>query len=165
MTKKRTLEDAFHEELRDVLSAEKQLSQALPRLAKAASNEQLREALLHHAEETSHQVDRLEQVFELIDKKPRAKRCEAMEGLVEEGKELLETDAEPEVLDAMLIGAAQKAEHYEIATYGTLCTWAECLGFDKAAELLKATLEEEKMADEKLTEIAESINQAALAGK
>lgn len=165
MTKKRTLEDAFHEELRDVLSAEKQLSQALPRLAKAASNEQLREALLHHAEETSHQVDRLEQVFELIDKKPRAKRCEAMEGLVEEGKELLETDAEPEVLDAMLIGAAQKAEHYEIATYGTLCTWAEQLGYEQALKLLGETLNEEKTADEKLTKIASQVNQAALATK
>ncbi len=159
----KTLEDAFHDELRDVLSAEKQLVQALPKMAKNAGNEQLRQAIEDHLEETKKQVERLEQVFEIIDKTARAKKCEAMEGLLEEGKELMEEDGEPSVKDAMMIAAAQKVEHYEIATYGTLCTWAETLGYTKAVKLLQQNLNEERAADELLSKIAGSVNQEAVA--
>lgn len=158
----KSLEDAFVDELRDVLSAEKQLVKALPRMAKAASHEKLQQAIEEHLAETETHVERLEQVFESLDLKPRAKKCDAMEGLLEEGKSLLEEDADERVLDALIIAAAQKVEHYEIATYGTLCTWAEQLGYADALKLLKQTLGEEKNADELLTEIAEtSVNEAA----
>lgn len=157
----KTLADAFHDELRDVLSAEKQLVKALPKMAKAASHPELREAFEAHLEETQQQVERLEQAFEETGKAPRAKTCEAMKGLIEEASSLLEENAEPEVLDALLIAAAQKVEHYEIATYGTLCTWARLLGYDNALSLLKATMAEEEAADEKLTTISESVNAMA----
>lgn len=161
MTTKRTLEDAFHDELRDVLSAEKQILTALPKMAKAASNPKLQKAFEDHLEETKGQVERLEKVFEAIGKTARAKKCAAMEGILEEGKEILETDADPEVLDAMMIAAAQKVEHYEIATYGTLCTWAEIIGNDEALGLLKETIAEEENADKLLTQISETVNQQA----
>ena len=158
----RSLEDCFFDELRDVLSAEKQLTQALPKMAKKASDAKLKQAFEHHLEETKKQVERLEKAFESLDRAARSKKCEAMAGLLEEGKELMEEDAEPAVKDALMIAAAQKVEHYEIATYGTLCTWAEQLGFDQALKLLKQTLEEEKQADEKLTQVAGRVNQAAM---
>jgi ferritin-like metal-binding protein YciE len=156
------LQDLFEDELKDVLSAEKQLVKALPKMAKGASSEELKAGFEEHLEQTKMHVDRLEQVFQLLDKTPRAKKCVAMEGLIEEGSELLKEDVEPDVMDAALIAAAQKVEHYEIATYGTLITWAKQLGLDEAAEILGQTLEEEKETDVKLTELAESgINAAA----
>ena len=157
-----TLHDAFEEELKDVLSAEKQLLKALPKMAKAATNADLVAGFETHLEETKGHIERLEKIFEMLDKAPRAKKCKAMEGLLEEGAEIIEEDAAPEVKDAMLIAAAQKVEHYEIATYGTLATWAKQLELEDAAELLVQTLEEEKETDLKLTELAENgINSAA----
>ena len=154
----KTLEDAFVDELRDVLHAEKQLLKALPRMAKSAENEQLSEAFDEHHQQTEEQVARLERIFEMLDKKPRTKRCLGMEGIIEEGKELMNEEAEPPAMDAVLIGAAQKVEHYEIASYGTLCAWAEQLGLDrKILGLLQQTLNEEKETDEKLTQLAEQI--------
>lgn len=158
----KSLEDAFHEELRDVLSAERQITRALRKMARKASSEELVAAFEAHLEETEGQIERLEKVFESIDRKPRAKHCDAMSGLIEEGKEIMDEDAEPEVKDAMLIAAAQKVEHYEIATYGTLVTWAKMLGLDKAASLLEETLQEEKQTDEKLTVCAEVVNKQAM---
>jgi ferritin-like metal-binding protein YciE len=151
-----SLHDAFEEELKDILSAEKQLLKALPKMAKAASNEDLKAGFEEHLEQTKVHVERLEKVFEMLDKTPRAKKCKAMEGLIEEGAELMEEDVEPDVLDAMLIGAAQKVEHYEIATYGTLVTWAKQLEMEDAAGILHETLDEEKETDLKLTELAET---------
>ncbi|SFH82915.1 YciE/YciF ferroxidase family protein [Planctomicrobium piriforme] len=158
-----SLGDAFLDELRDVLSAEKQLLKALPKMAKAASSEDLRSALEQHLEETKGQVERLEQVFESLDQKPRAKKCDAMAGILEEGASILEEDATPEVLDALIIAAAQKVEHYEIATYGTLCAWAEALEYKPALKLLKATMAEEETADKNLSILSETINELALA--
>lgn len=150
------LQDALHHELKDVLSAEKQLLRALPKMAKAAEDPQLRRLFEQHTQETKVQVERLEKVFELIGKTARAEKCEAMAGIVEEGSNTMEEDAEPAVMDAMLIGAAQKAEHYEIATYGTMCAWAEELGMSQALRLLQQTLDEEKQTDEKLSRFAEA---------
>jgi ferritin-like metal-binding protein YciE len=161
MATKHTLEDAFIEELRDVLSAEKQIVAALPKMAKAATNPQLKDAFQTHLEETKVQVERLEKVFEACGKTARSKKCAAMEGILEEGKEIMELDADPEVLDAMMIGAAQKVEHYEIATYGTLCTWAEMIGNNEALGLLKETMAEEENTDKLLTTISETVNQQA----
>ncbi len=157
------LEDCFYDELRDVLSAEKQLAQALPKMAKKASSETLKKCFEQHLEETKKQIERLEKVFQTLERAPRAKKCEAMAGLIEEGKEVMEEDAEPAVRDALLIASAQKAEHYEIATYGTLCMWAEQLGYTQAKKLLGETLEEEKATDEKLSQVATEVNQAAMA--
>lgn len=157
----KTLADAFHEELRDVLSAEKQLLKALPKMAKKATSAELKEALSHHLEETKQHVERVEQAFEDTGKAARAKKCEAMAGLLEEGEEILKEEAEPDVKDAMMIAAAQKVEHYEIATYGTLCTWAELLGYSNAKKLLGENLKDEKTADEKLTKLSQEINVAA----
>jgi len=157
-----SLEDAFLDELRDVLSAEKQLVKALPKMAKGAASDQLREAIEDHLEETKTHVERVEAAMESLDHKPRAKKCDAMEGLLEEGSALLEEEAAPEVLDALIIAAAQKVEHYEIATYGTLCTWAKLLGYETALKLLKQNMSEEEAADEKLTQLSESINPAAM---
>jgi ferritin-like metal-binding protein YciE len=157
----RSLEDCFHDQLRDAFSAEKQLVKALPKMVAAASSEELQAAFAAHLEETQQQVERLQEVFASLDMTARAKKCEAMEGLIEEAQSVLEEDADDAVRDALLIAAAQKVEHYEIATYGTLCTWAELLGFDVALELLKQNLGEEKAADEKLTEVAGTVNAEA----
>jgi ferritin-like metal-binding protein YciE len=157
-----TLRDLFEMELKDIYYAEKALVKALPKMAKGATAAELKEGILAHLEQTKGQVERLEQVFELIEVPAKGKKCEAMEGLIAEGASLLEEDADAEVLDAGIIAAAQKVEHYEIASYGTLCTWAKQLGLDEAAELLGATLAEEKETDEKLSQLAESqINTAA----
>jgi ferritin-like metal-binding protein YciE len=151
--------------LRDMLSAEKQLVQALPRMAKAAETPELQEAIQNHLEQTKGHVNRLEQVFQELEMAPRAKHCKGMEGLLEEGKEVLELDTEATVKDAGLIGAAQKVEHYEIAAYGTLVALANQMGHTSVAEILQQTLEEEKEADALLTEIAEnSVNQEAETG-
>jgi len=151
------LRDLFLDELADLYHAEKQLVKALPQLIKAASAPELKEAFESHLEETEEQVSRLEEIFELFGKQPKAKKCPGMEGIIEEGKKIIEEGAESSVLDAALIAAAQKAEHYEIASYGTLATWAKLLEEEEALDLLKETIEEEKAADEKLTEIAESL--------
>ncbi|MDB5384684.1 MAG: hypothetical protein JWM11_330 [Planctomycetaceae bacterium] len=157
-----SLNDLFIDELRDILSAEKQLVKALPKMAKASSSPELRQGFEKHLGETEMHVERLKQVFELIGESARAKTCKAMEGLVEEGSEIIKEDAESDVKDAALIAAAQKVEHYEIATYGTLITWARLLGQDKAVKLLSQTLAEEKATDETLTELAEvTVNEAA----
>jgi len=156
--KLQSLHDLYVEELKDLYSAESQLIKALPKMAKAASNESLREAFGEHLDVTKQQLERLEQIFEGLGKSPKGKKCVAMEGLIEEGSELIaqKKDIDPEVLDAALIGAAQKVEHYEIAGYGTVRTYAKLLGEDDAAELLQETLNEEAETDEKLTALAES---------
>jgi ferritin-like metal-binding protein YciE len=160
-----TLEDLFHETLRDVYYAEKKLVKTLPKLAKKASSVALSEAFTHHLSETEGHVIRLESVFKMLDKTPRGKTCEAMDGLVDEGSEIIEEFEPGPLLDAGLIGAAQAVEHYEIARYGTLASWADQLGLSEAKDLLGQTLEEEKAADEKLSELAAEINAEANSGE
>ena len=152
------LQDLFVDGLKDVYSAENQLVKSLPKMAKAATDPQLRAAFQKHLAETQGQIERLDALFKALETSPRGKKCHAMEGLVEEGKEIIEEDAEEEVRDAGLIAAAQKVEHYEIASYGTLKTWAELIGNKLAAKLLKQTLDEEHATDKLLTGLAESIN-------
>lgn len=151
-----TLEDLFIDLLKDLYSAEKQLVKALPKMAKNAQARDLQRAFAEHLKQTEGHVARIERIFSDLDGSPRGKKCVGMEGLVEEGNELLKEKIEPEVLDAGLIAAAQKVEHYEIASYGTARAWAERLGYGQAARLLQQTLDEESMANEKLTQIAEA---------
>jgi ferritin-like metal-binding protein YciE len=151
-----TLEDLYMDLLKDLYSAEKQLVKALPKMAKNAHSPDLQRAFQEHLRQTEGQVERIERIFSEMDGSPRGKKCVGMEGLIEEGNELLKEDVEPDVLDAGLIAAAQKVEHYEIASYGTARAWAQRLGYDQAARLLQETLEEESMANEKLTRMAES---------
>ena len=150
-----TLHDAFIEELRDTYDAEKQLTKALPKIAKAASSPDLRTAIESHLEETKGHVERLEEVFASLDEKVRGKHCEGIAGIIEEGKSIMEEDFDESTMDACLIAAGQRAEHYEMAAYGTLVAWARAMGHDEAAELLEQTLEEEKAADQKLTSLAQ----------
>ena len=157
-----TLADAFYDELCDVYHAEKQLVKALPKMAKKASTPKLAAAFKAHLAETENHVTRCEAAFKDIGKAPKAKKCEAMAGLVQEASEMMAEEAEPDVMDAVLIGCAQKVEHYEIATYGTLCTWAEQLGYKAAKKSLGGNLAEEEAADKKLTTISKSVNAAAL---
>jgi ferritin-like metal-binding protein YciE len=155
------LREAFLDEIRDIYHAEKQLLKALPKLARAASDVELRAALDDHLAETENQVSRLEQVFELVGEKPETRTCAGMAGIIEESATIFEADSGP-VLDALIIASAQRSEHYEIAAYGTVAAWAEGLGYTDAAELLRETLDEEKTADETLTGLAEAgINAAA----
>jgi ferritin-like metal-binding protein YciE len=157
-----TLHDAFLDELRDAYDAEKQLTKALPKLAKAASSTELRTAFENHLEETRGHVDRLERVFESLDEKIRGKHCEGIAGIIEEGKSIMEEDFDESTMDACLIAAGQRAEHYEMAAYGTMVAWARGMGHVEAADLLQQTLDEEKAADKKLTKLAEGgINQEA----
>lgn len=159
-----TLHEMLVDEIKDLYHAEKQLTKALPKLAKAATHEDLRAAFESHLEETREHVNRLEEVFAALDEPVKAKPCAGMAGIIEEGSDLLQEDAEASVLDAGLIAAAQRAEHYEIGAYGTCLAWARLLGHTEAAALLEETLEEEKAADEKLSALAESeINEAAVA--
>jgi ferritin-like metal-binding protein YciE len=151
-----TLHDLYVDELKDLYNAENQLVKALPKLAQAASAPELRTAFEEHLEQTRGHVQRLEQIFKKLDVSPKGKKCKAMEGLIEEGKEVMD-DVEPPVLDAGLIAAAQRVEHYEMAGYGCVRTFASLLGYDDAAELLQETLDEEGAADKKLTELAETI--------
>jgi len=161
-----SLETLYVEELRDIYNAENQLLKALPKMAKAASSPELKQAFEEHLEQTKEHVERLDEIFGKLDKKPTGKTCQAMKGLVEEGSEIMEHEGEEHVLDAGLIGAAQKVEHYEMASYGTVRTWAEILGEDDAAELLQQTLDEEGETDKRLTELAEEIvNVEAAAGE
>jgi ferritin-like metal-binding protein YciE len=150
------LEDLYLHELKDIYSAEKQITKALPKLIKKASAEELKQAFQDHLQETEEQINRLDQIFDRLDQSSSGIKCAGMEGLLKEGEELLKEDAAPEVLDAGIIVAAQKVEHYEIAAYGSLCTFAEALGYAEDLQLLKQTIEEEKSADETLTEIAEA---------
>jgi ferritin-like metal-binding protein YciE len=157
-----TLHDLFESELRDVYDAEKQIVKALPKVIKTVSNEMLREALSSHLEETREQITRLEQVFESLDLKARGKHCPGMEGILEEGSELMKEDGEDAVIDAGLIAGCQRVEHYEITAYGSLMAWAKLLGYKDALNLLKQNEQEEKAADNKLPRIAESaVNQDA----
>ena len=162
----KTLKDLFIDEVKDMYNAENQLTKALPQMAKKASSDKLREAFEEHLKETENQIKRLEDVFKRLDLEPKGKTCEAMKGLVNEGKEIMDEIKELDVLDAGLISAAQKVEHYEIASYGTLINFSERLGLKKAGDLLKENLDEEYAADEKLTKIAESeVNKKAEAVK
>jgi len=155
--KEARFDELFREELEDLYDAEKQMVQALPRMAEAASNDELKAAFEEHLEQTKEQVKRLEKVFKSIGEKPRGKTCEGMQGLLKEGDKMIAEIPRSPVLDAAIIGASQKAEHYEISGYGTARTMAEMLGQQDAAELLEETLDEEKAADDTLTEIAETI--------
>jgi ferritin-like metal-binding protein YciE len=158
-----TLHDAFIDELRDTYDAEKQLTKALAKLAKAASNPKLRQAFERHLEETQGQIGRLEQVFAALDEKVRGKHCQGIAGIIEEGKSIMEEDFDETTMDACLIAAGQRAEHYEMAAYGTLVAWAQAMGQTDAARLLQQTLDEEKAADKKLSGLAEGgINQGAV---
>lgn len=158
------LEDLFLETLKDIFFAERQILKGLPKLAKAAADPKLREAFMHHREETEQQVDRLRQVFEIIGKRAQGKTCEAINGLLEESEELLELSPQPSpVRDAGLIAAAQAVEHYEMARYGALVAWAKALGNDQIAQLLHENLEEEKKTDTLLNQMAVTVNRTALA--
>ena len=150
------LHDLFEDQIKDLYSAENQIIKALPKMAKNATSPQLRTAFERHLEETRNQVARLEQIAEELDFSPKGKKCAGMEGLIEEGKEVM-SEFEEDTLDAGMIGAAQKVEHYEIAAYGTARTHASMLGLNKVAKLLQQTLEEEGMTDKKLTQLAESV--------
>jgi ferritin-like metal-binding protein YciE len=159
---KNALKVLYIDELRDIYNAENQLVKALPKMAKASTSDDLRVGFEEHLEQTKGHVQRLEQIFAELDEKPTGKKCKGMEGLVQEGKEMID-EQEGEVLDAGLISAAQRVEHYEIAAYGCVRTYANLLGETDAAELLNQTLEEEKETDKKLTSLAEKINVEASA--
>jgi len=159
------LKELYVEELKDLYSAENQLVKALPKMAKAASSDELRQGLEKHLEQTKGHVQRLGKVFQALEESPKGKKCKGMEGLIEEGAEVMEEDFEGSLMDAALIGAAQRVEHYEIAAYGTVCAFAKELGQAEQASLLTETLEEEKETDEKLTELAQQINAQANEGK
>ena len=151
-----SLQELLVEEMRDLYSAENQLTKALPKMAKKASNPQLKKAFETHLKETENHAKRLQQIFDKLGKKPTGKKCAAMEGLIEEGKEMMGEDMEEDTMDAALISVAQKVEHYEIASYGTVRTYAQLLGNKEAARLLQQTLDEEGKTDKLLTELAES---------
>jgi ferritin-like metal-binding protein YciE len=156
------LADLFHDTLKDIYFAEKKILAALPKMAKAAQNEELSAAFEKHETETEGQIERLEQVFEEIGEKPQGKTCDAIIGILDEGKEIMDEYKGSPALDAGLLAAAQAVEHYEISRYGTLCTWAEQLGHEKAVKLLGENLDEEETTDEALSELAESVvNQQA----
>jgi ferritin-like metal-binding protein YciE len=159
--RKDSLRQLYIDELRDLYNAETQLVKALPKMAKASSNAELRQGFEEHLRQTSEQVSRLEQIFDMLGEKPTGKKCLGMEGLVKEGAETMQEDYEDAVMDAAIIGAAQRVEHYEIAGYGTVRTFAEALGENEHVSLLEQTLEEEKQTDEKLTQLAEDINSQA----
>jgi ferritin-like metal-binding protein YciE len=156
------LDELLVDELKDIYSAEKQITKALPKLAKGAQSPELRKAFESHLEETKGHVERLDQIFEILGKSSRGKMCHGMEGLLEEGSEMLEENEKGEVRDAGLIAAAQRVEHYEMAAYGSVRAFAKLLKQNEIVELLEQTLEEEKAADEKLTSISEQINPQAL---
>jgi ferritin-like metal-binding protein YciE len=151
------LQDLLLHDLKDLYNAESQILKALPRMAKKASAPELKQAFEAHTEETRNQIEKLEQVFQLLGEKAKGKTCHAMKGIIEEGKEVMAEDADPDVKDAALIGAAQKVEHYEIAGYGTVRTYAEMLGNKQAARLLQQILDEEGKTDKKLTQLAENL--------
>lgn len=153
-----SLRDLFIDELKDLYSAENQILKALPKMIKKAASKELKSGFEQHLQETQGHVERLERIFQELDESPSGKKCKGMEGIIADGKEWMEEDAEPEVMDAGLIGAAQRVEHYEIAGYGCVRTYAELLRHSNFAELLHQTLDEEKATDEKLTQLARKIN-------
>jgi ferritin-like metal-binding protein YciE len=157
-----TAEELFVDELKDIYSAEKQAVKAFPRLAKAVQSEELKQAMQDHLEQTKGQVERLDRIFEILEKRSSGKTCEGMKGLVTEAQSQLEEIEKGPVLDCAIIGALQRIEHYEIAAYGTVATLAEAMGQEEVKELLGETLEEEKETDERLTEVAQSVNSEAL---
>lgn len=157
MAKLKSLDDLLVHELQDIYHAEGQITKALPKMIKAASHPELQAAFEEHLEQTEGQIERLEQVFKLLGLPAKGKKCDGMAGLIEEGKKMMEEDAEPSVKDAALIAAAQKVEHYEIASYGCVCTYAEMLGYEQIHELLGQNLDEEETTDEKLTVLAETV--------
>jgi ferritin-like metal-binding protein YciE len=160
------LKKLYIEELKDIFSAEQQLVKALPKMARASNSDELRAGFEEHLEQTKGHVKRLEQIFSALDEKATGKKCKGMEGLIAEGQEMMDEDLEDDALDAGLISAAQRVEHYEIAAYGTVRTYANILGEEEAASLLEETLEEEKETDQKLTQLAEQINvEAAQSGE
>ena len=161
---KDSLKELYIDELKDLFNAENQLTKALPKMAKAASSDPLRQAFEEHLEQTKGHVERLEQVFEMLGEKASGKKCLGMEGLVKEGAEIMGENFADEVMDAALISAAQRVEHYEIAGYGTVCAFADLLGESEQASLLRETLDEEKETDQKLTELAGEINMQAQGG-
>jgi ferritin-like metal-binding protein YciE len=164
MAKQKTLEDLFLETLKDIYYAERKILKALPKMARAAQSDELRMAFEKHKDQTEGQVERLQKIFELMGKRAQGKTCPAIEGIIDEGEEIIEEFKDMPALDAGLIGSAQAVEHYEITRYGTLKRWAEELGMDEAARLLDETLQEESQTDEQLTQLAEaSINQHAKA--
>lgn len=158
------LRELYVEELKDLYNAENQLVKALPKMAKAASSDELRQGFEEHLEQTKGHVQRLEKIFQALGESPKGKKCKGMEGLVEEGSEVMKEDFEGALMDAALIGAAQRVEHYEIAGYGTVCAFAEELGETEQNSLLNETLEEEKETDDKLTQLAQQINAQANEG-
>lgn len=158
-----SLRELYIDELKDLYSAETQITKALPKLAKAATSPKLRQGFEDHLEQTKGHVQRLEQIFEGLNEKPTGKTCEGMKGLLKEGDEMADEGGDSDVIDAGLISAAQRVEHYEIAAYGSVATYAELLGEDEAVELLNQTLEEEKETDQKLTQVAKKINVEAQA--
>ena len=159
--RKDSLRQLYIEELKDLYSAETQMVKALPKMAKASSNAELRQGFEEHLRQTSEHVSRLEQIFEMLGEKPTGKKCLGMEGLIKEGSETMQEDYEYAVMDAALIGAAQRVEHYEIAGYGTVRAFAELQGENEQASLLEQTLREEKQTDDKLTQLAQQINSQA----
>ncbi len=161
---KNSLQELYIEELKDLFSAENQLTKALPKMAKAASSDELRQGFEEHLEQTKGHVDRLQQIFEMLGEKGTGKKCLGMEGLVKEGAEIMGEDFEDATMDAALISAAQRVEHYEIAGYGAVIAYADLLGESDQASLLRETLKEEKETDEKLTELAKEINAEAQRG-
>jgi ferritin-like metal-binding protein YciE len=159
----KTLSDLFLDTLKDIYYAERQILRALPKMARGAQSKELRAAFESHRDQTEEQVTRLQQVFEILGRPARGKNCPAIDGIIEEGEEILESYKGSPAIDAGLIAAAQAVEHYEISRYGTLCTWADLLGMDDARQLLEQTLREEEETDQILTDIAEaSVNQSAL---
>ncbi|HWP91177.1 MAG TPA: ferritin-like domain-containing protein [Thermodesulfobacteriota bacterium] len=160
MMKFNTLHDLFISELKDLYSAEKQIVRALPKMAKAASSSELQDAFQEHLQQSKNHIDRLDEIFDMLQVSSRNKKCKGIEGIIEEGQELIskgKTNSNPDALDAGIVAAAQKVEHYEIAGYGTVRTYASMLGHDKAANLLQQTLDEEKETDQKLTLLAETM--------
>ncbi len=160
-----SLKELYLDELRDLHNAENQLVKALPKMAKASSSDQLRQGFEEHLEQTRGHVQRLEQIFERLNEKPRGKKCLGMEGLIKEGSEIMGEDFDDEAMDAAIISAAQRVEHYEIAAYGTVRDFAQILGYDEDASLLQETLDEEKETDQKLTELSKEINVEASSGE
>ncbi|HTG38942.1 ferritin-like domain-containing protein [Sphingomonas sp.] len=160
----KTLETLFHDTLRDIYYAERKILRTLPKMARAAKSEELKSAFETHRDQTEGQIERLQQVFEIIGKTPRGKTCEAIDGIVAEGEEIIEDYKDSPALDAGLLASAQAVEHYEITRYGTLRRWAQLLGLDEAVSLIEQTLEEESQTDELLTDIADkTVNENALA--
>jgi ferritin-like metal-binding protein YciE len=162
IVKHQALKELYVDELKDIYNAENQLVKALPKMAKAATSDDLRSGFEEHLEQTRGHVQRLEQIFKALGEKPTGKKCKGMEGLVAEGQEMMDEDFEDDLMDAALISAAQRVEHYEIAAYGTVRTYAELLGEDQAVSLLEQTLEEEKETDQKLSDLASDINVKAM---